>query len=46
MDKEQFLILTHEEVREYMKRKAVDPERWLAGMRRLRAKLHSGAVKG
>jgi len=46
MDEERFLILSHPEVVEYMKRKAADPDRWLAGMRRLLAKLHSGAVKG
>lgn len=46
MAKEQFLILTHDEVAEYVKRKAVDRDRWLGGMRRLLAKLHSGAVKG
>ncbi len=32
---EQFLILPHPEVAEYMRRKATDPERWLAGMRKL-----------
>jgi NAD(P)-dependent dehydrogenase (short-subunit alcohol dehydrogenase family) len=46
MDKETFLILSHPEVVEYMKRKAADPDRWLTGMRRLLGKLHSGAVKG
>lgn len=35
---EQFLILPHPEVGEYMKRKASDRERWLRGMRRLQAK--------
>jgi NAD(P)-dependent dehydrogenase (short-subunit alcohol dehydrogenase family) len=30
---EQFLILPHPEVAEYVRRKAADPERWLAGMR-------------
>lgn len=35
MDKETFLILPHAEVAEYLKRKATDPDRWLAGMRRL-----------
>ena len=37
--REEFLILPHEEVREYMRRKVLDPERWLAGMRRLRARI-------
>jgi NAD(P)-dependent dehydrogenase (short-subunit alcohol dehydrogenase family) len=33
---EQFLILPHPEVAEYVRRKATDYERWLRGMRRLR----------
>jgi hypothetical protein len=33
---ERFLILPHPEVAKYMQVKATDPERWLAGMRRLR----------
>ena len=36
---EQFLILPHPEVREYMQRKAADYDRWLRGMRRLRAQV-------
>ena len=36
---ERFLILTHPEVVEYVKRKAGDPDRWLAGMRRQWARL-------
>ena len=32
---EKFLVLPHESVSEYMKRKANDPDRWLRGMRRL-----------
>lgn len=39
MDKEEFLILSHSDVREYMVRKATSPDRWLAGMRRLRSKV-------
>ncbi|MEJ5254527.1 MAG: SDR family oxidoreductase [Acidimicrobiales bacterium] len=35
---ERFLILPHEEVAEYVRRKADDRERWLAGMRRLQAR--------
>jgi NAD(P)-dependent dehydrogenase (short-subunit alcohol dehydrogenase family) len=35
---ETFLILPHPEVREYVQRKATDPDRWLAGMRRLQAR--------
>jgi NAD(P)-dependent dehydrogenase (short-subunit alcohol dehydrogenase family) len=36
---ERFLILPHAEVAGYMRRKADDPERWLAGMRRQQASL-------
>jgi hypothetical protein len=32
---ERFLILPHPEVADYMAVKATQPERWLAGMRRL-----------
>jgi NAD(P)-dependent dehydrogenase (short-subunit alcohol dehydrogenase family) len=32
---ERFLILPHPEVAEYIRRKAADPARWLAGVRRL-----------
>lgn len=39
MDKGEFLILSHPDVRQYMVRKATDPDRWLGGMRRLRAKI-------
>jgi len=35
LDEERFLVLPHPEVAEYMRRKATDPDRWLAGMRRL-----------
>ena len=35
LDKEEFLILPHPEVRDYMQRKAADHDRWLQGMRRL-----------
>jgi NAD(P)-dependent dehydrogenase (short-subunit alcohol dehydrogenase family) len=34
---EKFLILPHPEVAEYFRRKATDHDRWLRGMRRLRA---------
>ena len=37
---ERFLILPHPEVSEYVRRKAVDPDRWLAGMRRLQARIY------
>lgn len=36
MAKEEFLILPHAEVREYMQRKAGDVDRWIAGMARWR----------
>jgi NAD(P)-dependent dehydrogenase (short-subunit alcohol dehydrogenase family) len=36
--REEFLILPHPQVREYLRRKVDDPDRWLAGMRRLRAR--------
>jgi NAD(P)-dependent dehydrogenase (short-subunit alcohol dehydrogenase family) len=36
---ERFLILPHPEVAEYLRRKATDPDRWLAGMRRLQARV-------
>jgi len=34
-----FLILPHPEVATYAQRLAADPDRWLAGMRRLQAKI-------
>ena len=36
---ERFLILPHPEVLEYFQRKAADYDRWLAGMRKLQARL-------
>jgi NAD(P)-dependent dehydrogenase (short-subunit alcohol dehydrogenase family) len=36
---ERFLILPHPEVAEYWQRKAADPDRWLAGMRRLQSQV-------
>lgn len=44
MDKERFMILSHDTVAEYVKRKAADANRWLAGMRRLRDKTY-GTLK-
>jgi len=38
MDAERFLIFSHPVVHEYMQRKTADMDRWLGGMRRLRAK--------
>ncbi len=37
---ERFLVLPHPEVATYMERKAVDRDRWLAGMRRFQSALH------
>lgn len=38
MREERFLVLPHPEVAEFMRRKANDVDRWLGGMRKLRAK--------
>ena len=38
---ERFLILPHPEVADYFRRKADDYDRWLRGMRRLNAQVHS-----
>jgi NAD(P)-dependent dehydrogenase (short-subunit alcohol dehydrogenase family) len=42
IDREQFLILPHPEVLTFFQRKALDYERWLAGMRRLQARAEAG----
>ena len=42
---ERFLILPHPEVAEYFRRKAGDYDRWLAGMRRLQARVNT-AIDG
>ena len=39
---ERFLILPHPEVRTFFARKADDYDRWLAGMRRLQARVSAG----
>ncbi|MBT8138966.1 MAG: SDR family oxidoreductase [Gammaproteobacteria bacterium] len=39
LDEEKFLILTHSEVQEYMRRKTLDYDRWIAGMNRLMKKI-------
>ncbi|MCP3937294.1 MAG: SDR family oxidoreductase [Actinomycetia bacterium] len=36
---ERFLLLPHEQVATYMKRKAEDPDRWIGGMQRLKKRL-------
>ena len=38
IEKEEFLILPHREVLDYMRRKTSDYDRWLSGMRKLRDK--------
>lgn len=40
---ERFLILPHPEVADYVGRKAADRDRWLAGMRRLQARVLGGS---
>ena len=40
---ERFLILPHPEVLEFLRRKASDTDRWLAGMRRLQARVLRGS---
>jgi NAD(P)-dependent dehydrogenase (short-subunit alcohol dehydrogenase family) len=39
LQREVFLILTHEQVKVYLQRKASDYDRWIAGMNRLQQKL-------
>ena len=36
---DRFLVLPHPEVADYYAARAADPDRWLAGMRRLQAKV-------
>ena len=43
IDREQFLILPHPEVLTFFQRKALDYERWLAGMRRLQSRTEAGS---
>jgi NAD(P)-dependent dehydrogenase (short-subunit alcohol dehydrogenase family) len=38
--KEEFLILPHPQVKEYLQRKVNDYDRWLAGMRRMRDRIY------
>ncbi len=40
---ERFLILPHPEVHEYVRRKASDPDRWIAGMRKLQRRVRGTA---
>ena len=39
---ERFLILPHAEVHEFVQRKANDPDRWIAGMRKLQRRVRDG----
>lgn len=39
VEREEFLILPHPEVREYLRRKTDDPDRWIKGMQRLQRQL-------
>jgi NAD(P)-dependent dehydrogenase (short-subunit alcohol dehydrogenase family) len=41
---ERFLILPHPQVLDYMRRKTADYDRWLGGMRRLKARVESGEL--
>ncbi|HWJ07159.1 MAG TPA: SDR family oxidoreductase [Steroidobacteraceae bacterium] len=41
--RDEFLILTHPEVRGFLQKKAADYDRWLAGMRRIRAGLRTAS---
>ena len=43
LGEERFLVLPHPEVLEYFRRKADDYDRWLRGMRRLRARYEGEA---
>ncbi|NDC47196.1 MAG: short-chain dehydrogenase, partial [Actinobacteria bacterium] len=36
---ERFFVFPHPEVADYLKLKATDPERWLAGMRKLQRRV-------
>jgi NAD(P)-dependent dehydrogenase (short-subunit alcohol dehydrogenase family) len=39
IENDQFMILSHREVHEFMQHKAADTNRWISGMRRLRQKI-------
>lgn len=42
IDEERFLVLPHPEVQTFFQRKAADHDRWIAGMRRLQARVRAG----
>ena len=39
LQEERFLILPHPQVKQYCERKSADYDRWITGMRRLRARI-------
>jgi NAD(P)-dependent dehydrogenase (short-subunit alcohol dehydrogenase family) len=41
---ERFLILPHPEVHDHLQRKAADPDRWIAGMRKLQRRVRGGGA--
>ncbi|MFN0177405.1 MAG: SDR family oxidoreductase [Gemmatimonadales bacterium] len=43
VEREEFLILPHPEVREFLRRKVDDPDRWIRGMQRLQRQLDEAA---
>lgn len=42
LERDAFLILTHDEVKNYMQRKAADYDRWIGGMNKLHRRLTEG----
>ncbi|MDX1566644.1 MAG: SDR family oxidoreductase [Longimicrobiales bacterium] len=42
LDEERLLVLPHGQVSEYVRRKAEDPDRWIAGMQRLQSRFGAG----
>jgi hypothetical protein len=43
LGEERFLVLPHPEVLDFLRRKASDYDRWLAGMRRLQGQVSGGS---
>jgi NAD(P)-dependent dehydrogenase (short-subunit alcohol dehydrogenase family) len=44
LDAERFLVLPHPEVLDFLRRKASDYDRWIAGMQRLQAQVEAGGA--